>query len=379
MLLRQALCLLVLASVPALARDEVRHRLVVAEAAPPAASVWDAEDGRLLARFPLPAAPRIAAGENGVALLVAGDEVHALDTGLQREDHGDHHDLMLAEPRLLPGVLRGARPAHVALHNGVVAAFLDGEGAALVTRLEDWRAAPPQPRRIATARPHHGAAIVLAGQPVISVPAPGTASLPDAAAADGAGGPGVPCPRLHGQAATGPLVAFGCADGLAVFESRRDGMSARHLPYPPGAPAGRMVRNLRGAAEVALLVGDWGPDALVLVEPDAAAPFRPLPLPGRRAAFALPPEGLRVVAWLRDGRLLSFDTADAAPRAAATLPPPSGADPALAAAGALVAVADAGSGEVSLRDAGTLAERARIRPGVPLTGVWLTGGAGRRH
>lgn len=364
---------LILAALPAAAETVTVTRLVVADHAAPTVAVL-AEDGGLLLRLDTSEPVRLNAGAHSGAVAlrasIAG-RFTILDTGLRLEGHGDHGDLDITSPRLLPVELRGSRPSYAAASDGHLAAFFDGDGSALVIGVGREQEAPV---RIVTPHAHHGVAYPFAapaGMRVAMSEATTAGDRPSAVSLrDGAGqeiSRSDDCPRLHGQARTGPEIAFGCTDGVLLLNTR-DG-SFRKLANPAGAGE-RMVRNLEGGENWHLLLGDFGLDAMVVVDPGEGT-MRIVPLSARRLHFALDPARAETgFAITEDGVLHAFSTLDGTPRGRVqatgrySLEGGSAiARPRLSAAGGQVAVTDPAAGRVTLHDAETLAVRRVIETG----------------
>jgi hypothetical protein len=198
--MRRVLPVLLLASLPAWATTETVTRLVIADHATPIVTVL-AEDGATLLRIETGEPVRLHEGTHHgqVALRAPGlGRVTLLESGISVEGHGDHADLHVAAPRLLPAVLEGPRPSHVVGSDGRLGVFFDGDGTALV--LAAGRDADA-PRRIMAAHPHHGVAFpyAAAAGPMIALSqAPAAGERPSILEQPGrpGGGParGLPAP-----------------------------------------------------------------------------------------------------------------------------------------------------------------------------------------
>lgn len=384
----RTLPILLLTALPAAAETVTATRLVIADHGAPRVTVTD-EAGTPLLRLDTGEPARLHEGlhPGQVALREGGaGRVTLLETGLRLEGHGDHGDLRVAAPSRLPVELRGPRPSHVVGHDGRLAVFFDGDGSASL--VEAGREGAPT--RLSAAHPHHGVAypFTTASVPRVAVseaPAagerPGAVSLRDAAGAELARNGD--CPRLHGEGRTGPVIAFGCADGVLLLDARS--AEFRKVSNPLGAGE-RMVRNLAGGTDWRLLLGDFGPDAMAVVDPDAAA-MRVVPLPGRRLHFALDPARAETgYAITEDGVLHAFSTLDGTPRGRAQATGrysleggAAVARPRLSTSGGLVAVSDPASGRVVLHDAETLVVRQVIETGGTPFDIRLVSLTGERH
>ncbi|MBY0329937.1 MAG: hypothetical protein K2X49_04635 [Acetobacteraceae bacterium] len=380
--------LVLLAAWPAAAETITATRLVIADHAAPRVAVL-ADDGTALLQIDRAEPVRLHEGlhHGQVALREpALGRVTLLETGLRLEGHGDHGDLHVAAPAHLPVELRGARPSHIVGSDGRLGVFFDGTGtASLIAAGRET-----EPTRLAAAHPHHGVAFPFTsaeGERVAVSEAAATGERPHAVSLrDGSGAElarNEACPRLHGEARSGPVIAFGCADGVLLLDAPSGVF--RKLANPAGAGE-RMVRNLAGGEDWRLLLGDFGPDAMVVVDPDAGA-MRLVPLPGRRLHFALDPARAETSFVItEDGMLHAFSTLDGTPRgqiqATGRYSLEGGsavARPRLSAAGGLVAVSDPAAGRVVLHDAETLAVRRVIQTGGAPFDIRLVSLTGERH
>jgi len=380
--------LLLLAAWPAAAETVTATRLVIADHAAPRVAVMS-EGGTALLQLERAEPVRLHEGlhHGQVALREpALGRVTLLETGLRLEGHGDHGDLHIAVPAHLPVELRGAQPSHIVGSDSRLAMFFDGTGTASL--IAAGREA--EPARISAAHPHHGVAfpfISAAGERVAISEAAAAGARPDAVSLrDGTGAElarNEQCPRLHGEARSGHVIAFGCADGVLLLDARSGAFSK--LSNPAGAGE-RMVRNLAGGEDWRLLLGDFGPDAMVVVDPDAGA-MRVVPLPGRRLHFALDPARSDTgFAITEEGVLHAFSTLDGSPRgqiqATGRYSLEGGAAvarPRLSAAGGLIAVSDPAAGRVVLHDAETLAVRRVVGIGGAPFDIRLVSLTGERH
>lgn len=80
-------------------------------------------------------ARRVYAGADrtlAYAVQMDGDRVDVIDVGVRFEPHDDHDHLVLTDPALLDFALEGTRPIHFVAHDGRIAVFYDGDGAAAV-------------------------------------------------------------------------------------------------------------------------------------------------------------------------------------------------------------------------------------------------------
>jgi hypothetical protein len=131
-----------------------------------------------------------------------------------------------------------------------------------------------------------------------------------------------------------------------------------------------MIRQLLSPANTLALVGTWGADGIVIVDPSAATgDFAFATLPAPRMAFVLNETGEIGFAILADGRLVRFSAltgrilGEAADVTAAYSMERGVVRPMMAAAGDRVAVSDPATGQVALVDAETLAVVERVAVG----------------
>jgi hypothetical protein len=386
-MLHRLLAMLLVAT-PVAAETITATRLVVADHAAPRVLLTD-ETGSTLLRIETAEPARLAEGihPGQVALREPRlGRVTLLETGLRLEGHGDHGDLRIGEPARLPIELRGPRPSHIVASDGRLAAYFDGDGSATVIAAE-----PGTPQlRISARHPHHGVAFPFEapqGLRVAITEAPANGERPNGISIRDERGVELArhetCPRLHGEGRTGHWIGFGCADGVLLLDVR--GGEVRNLANPPGSGE-RMVRNLIGGEDWGLFLGDFGPDAMVVIDPGEGS-MRVVSLPARRLHFALDPRRADTgYAILEDGMLLSFSTLDGSIRARVQATGrysleggAAVARPRLSASGGMVAVSDPAAGRVVLHDAETLAVRRVVETGGAPFDIRLVSLTGERH
>lgn len=363
-----ALTTALLVAGPAVADDdEHRYRLIVADAEAPHVAVLDVGAGTEAVVLDIASPARVYLGPDGRhAWAVQRDagQVQLIDTGLVEEDHGDHSALILAEPALLPETARGDRPVHFNMGGGRVAVFWDGTGLATLHEANLAAEGDLTPIQVfETGGPHHGVAVPV-GDMVISSIAPDGEGLPDALAvldSDGAALSRVDCLNLHGEGKAGSYIAFGCEDGVAVFDTSTSTPEGRFLAYPDDSPEGGMVRTLLSPRDTLGLVGSFGAERLVIFDPSSeTGDFAFAELPAPRMAFTLNESGTIGFAMLADGRLVRFSALtgrmldEAADVTDAYAMERGVVRPMMAAAGDRVAVSDPAAGQVVLLDAETL-------------------------
>lgn len=388
--LARALALVVLSLTPTLVLGETvtATRLVVADHRAPLVLLLD-EAGIPILRLETAEPARLSEGMHSgqVALRESHlGRVTLLETGLRVEGHGDHGDLRIGPPRRLPIELLGPRPSHIVASDGLLAVFFDGDGSVLLVESPDGT----PPRRLSAAHAHHGVAFpyLAEGGPRIAISeAPAAGERPAGVVVRDVEGREVvrsaDCPRLHGEARTGATIAFGCADGLLLLDTRTG--TFRKIANPPEAGQ-RMVRNLAGGEDWRLFFGDFGPDAMVVVDPDAGA-MRVVRLPARRLHFALD-RGRSDTGFVltEDGMLHAVALLDGAIRASIQATGrysleggAAVARPRLSAGGGIVAISDPANGRVLLHDGDTLALRRVIETGGAPFDIRLVSLTGERH
>lgn len=362
-------------------------RAAVTDHARGSVSVVDLMTGEVLKRFDTgsPGGLRHGAAPGQVSLAQGqAGRVDVIDLGLSVDNHGDHGDLKLSAPRLLPRVAEGPKPSHVLGGDGRLASFFDGDGSIVM-------AGEGSPVSLHANVPHHGLAYPFRS-------AAGPRLMVSHAAAAGARPGGVvlldeqgtevartaDCPMLHGEAISGRVIGLGCGDGVLLLNTRTQ--EFRKVSYPAGTENGRMVRSLVGGGDFHLFVGDFGPDAVTILDPEAGH-FAVVELPARRVAFTMDPQRADTMFVLtEDGQVHRIDTLGGKIAGSASVvrryPLEGGssvARPRLSAAGGLVAVTDPARSRLLVLDATTLAlQREIAMEGTPLN-VLAVAASGERH
>lgn len=390
-----ALAALALFAAPAAASEKgAAYRAVIADHANGKLTVIDPVKGESTAHFAVAAPARLKIGNSSAYVYAtqgARGVINVLYTGVEITGHGDHLDIDIAPPELLDTSIRGEKPSHVNSGNGRMAFFFDGDGAARIVNEEAFAEGKGRLSTVKTAAPHHGVAKPIGALIAISIPHPtDSKALPvgiDLLNAAGASvAKSMECPKLHGEAATSGVVAFGCEDGLLLIRHAKDRQSFDKLKYPVGAPAERMVRNLAGAAGTRTLVGDFGADGMMVIDP-VKNEMQFVKLPARRMAFAMEQaQGDRTFVITEDGRVHRMNSLTGAIEQSAAVTGAYSmegggavARPRLAASGKLVLVTDPAASAVHVLDADTLATTRKIAvPGAPFD-VVLVGGVSEGH
>ena len=379
---------------PAFGQDhDLRYRLIVADAGAPQIHVVDPGSGAASVSFDVTSPARLYLGPDGRhAWTVSRDagRVQVLDTGVVEEDHGDHSALILQAPALLDAGASGERPVHFNMDATRVAVFWDGSGAATLHDVAAAAGGDLTPvKTIETGSPHHGVAVPI-GDFVISTVAPEGEGLPDALAVlgpDGAELSRVDCLNLHGEGKAGGFVAFGCEDGVAVFDTSATPPTGRFVAYPADVPAEGMVRTFLSPRDAMALIGNWGTTHMAILDPSSeAGDFAFAELPAPRMAWALDETGLAGFAMLADGRLVRFSAltgrilGETAGVTGAYSMERGVVRPAMVVAGHRVAVSDPAEGQIVMLDTNTLEIVERVElGGQPQSLLLLTAEAEHDH
>ena len=293
--------------------DDMIYRILAADAEAAQLHVIDTDGEAAPITLDLASAGRVYMGPDGRhAWVVQRDAgvVQVVDTGLIEEDHGDHSALFFEAPALLPATTSGERPVHFNMDADTVAIFWDGAGAATLHDASTAADGDLTPAAMFETRaPHHGVAVPVGEHTIITV-APDGEGLPDALAvvdADGAELSQVACLNFHGEGKAAGFIAFGCEDGVAIFDTSAEPLVGRFVAYPSDAPEGGMLRTLLSPRDTLALVGNFGSEHLAIFDPSSeTGEFSFVSLPAPRMAFALDDSGMEGFAMLADGRLLHF-------------------------------------------------------------------------
>ncbi|CAN7318010.1 zinc metallochaperone AztD [Aminobacter sp. LjRoot7] len=304
--------LLGVAAAPALAEEKTAWRLFVSDHAAPVVHALDMETGQTIETFSVKTPARLYSTDSGRSIFAVqgtSDVVSVLSSGISFGDHGDHGDIKVEAPRLLDVSFEGKKPSHFVDHNGDIALFFDGEGKARITREADILEGKPAIREVATDAPHHGVAVALGDDVLISEP---NKDKPDELpvgirVVDRTGatvGDVHSCPDLHGEASSGNLLAIACAEGLLVTSG--DG-KIELLPYDKALPEGKST-TLVGGRGLQYFLGNYGPSAVVLIDPKSEEAFRLIDLPTRRVHFTVDPVRAKFAyIFTEDGQLHRID------------------------------------------------------------------------
>ncbi len=295
--------------------DVFSYRLFVGDAVEPTLWVLDPGADAAPETHSLASPTRILAGPDGRHLYLLQRDAGAvavLDSGLRREDHGDHGASAFEEAASMLSVsVEGPDPIHFNLDDDKVVIFFDGSGEARIWREAEFVAGDTTPAKaIATSRPHHGVAVPFGDLTIVSVPGAGDSSLPDGLAVVDAEDNILveqACSGMHGEGHAGSYIAFGCLDGVAVLDMSVSPPTTRLFSYPDSLPDEASVRSFLSPRDYMALVGSFGADGLVILDPSSeTGDFQHVTLPAPRVAFTLNAAGDTGYALLADGRLLRF-------------------------------------------------------------------------
>lgn len=378
------------------AQDEAEShfRLFVGDHAQGVVRAIDAQSGETVAEFGIEMTPALTASASGrtvFAVQGAAGKVAVIDTGIALEDHGDHADLSVTAPALLDLTITGTTPAHVVEGSGQIALFDDGTGGVSLFAETALTEGSFDPVMLSPGAAHHGLAAPMGDYLVVSVPG-ATPEDPRLGlkVIDRTGaqvGEVIACPAVHGQAQSARVFAFGCKDGVVIATPGAAG-GAPVLRHLTTAELGEgNVSTLKGGTALQFFLGNYGPEAVVLIEPGSNAPFRKIDLPTRRVDFALDPAIARNGYILtEDGQLHVLDILSGAITQSVTVTDPYSMDghwrdprPRLAVAGDQIAITDPLQGVVRMISTETLTELRQIPvEGVPYT-IVAVGGSGGAH
>ncbi len=394
---------LALAAQSAVAEDhETKEtwRLFVADHTQPVVRAIDLESGKELGRYDIKGYAALTASASGRTVFAAqgeADVIHAISTGIDFSDHGEHRDLTVSDPALLPVTFEGKRPAHVVPHGDEVVLFYDKGGKAEIISEGALIDGKREVRTIDTTAPHHGVAVTMGKHVLVSVPDTKAEVKPDELppriglrVLDENGrqlGEHTACTDLHGEATSARLVAFGCKEGILIARpGGLDGPKLEMLPYPASLPEG-YTGTLLGGKAMQFFLGNYGEDKVVLIDPDSKEPYRLVELPTRRVDFTLDPAEPRDAYILtEDGDLHVLDVVKGEIARKGKVTEPYSKDghwrdprPRLAVADGKIAITDPRQSLVRLIDPETLKETGTIAvEGQPFAIVAI-GGSGASH
>lgn len=375
-------------------------RLFVADHTQPVVRAIDLESGKELDRYDIKGYAALTASASGRTVFAAqgeADVIHAIGTGIDFSDHGEHRDLKVSEPTLLPVTFEGKRPAHVVPHGDEVVLFYDRGGKAEIVKEGALLEGKAEIRTVDTTAPHHGVAVTMGKHVLVSVPDTKAELKPDELpprvglrVLDENGeqvGEVNACTDLHGEATSARLVAFGCKEGVLIARpGGLDGPKLEMLPYPDSLPEG-YTGTLLGGKAMQFFLGNYGEDKVVLIDPDSKEPYRLVELPTRRVDFTLDPADPQSAYILtEDGDLHVLDVIKGEIARKGKVTEPYSKDghwrdprPRLAVADGKIAITDPRQSLVRLVDPETLKETGTIAvEGQPFA-IVAVGGSGASH
>lgn len=376
-------------------------RLFIADHSLPIVRAIDLKSVKEIGRFDIDGYAALSLSQSGrTVFAVQGEKniVQAIDTGISLSDHGEHRDIELSDPKLIPTAIKGEKPGHVVSHGDDVAIFYDRGGTFDLFSEVELINGKPAIRAFGTTAAHHGVAVPMGNHLLVSVP------NMDEPVRDGELPPRLglrvldrkgqqvgqveTCTGLHGETTSARLVAFGCEEGvLVVRPGGIDGPKIEMLAYGSAMPKGK-VSTLLGGASMQFFLGNYGEQNIVLIDPDnQAEPYKLIELPTRRIDFVLDPANPRHGYVLTEnGNLHLIDVVNGVISKSGNVTEPYSKDghwrdprPRLAVAGDLIAITDPRNGLVRLIDGETLKEMRSIPiEGQPFA-IVAAGGSGALH
>jgi len=389
---------------PSFANDEKgmeSWRLFVADHSLPIVRAIDASSGKEIGRFDLDGYASLSLSQSGRTIFAVQGEknmVHAIATGISLSDHGEHRDIELSDPKLLPASIKGEKPGHVVTHGNDVAIFYDRDDKFDLLSESGLAEGKADIRSFRTIAAHHGVAVPMDNHLLVSVPnieAPvKEGELPPRLGLrvlDRKGeqvGDIKRCTGLHGEATSARLVAFGCEEGVLIARPGGiDGPKVEMLAYGSSLPKGK-VSTLLGGTSMQFFLGNYGEQNVVLIDPDNSdQPYKLIELPTRRVDFVLDPAKPQIAYILtEDGNLHLLDVVKGAIVKSETVTEPYSKDghwrdprPRLAIAGNLIAITDPRHSLVRMVDNQSLKEVRSIPvEGQPFA-IVAAGGSGAVH
>ncbi len=384
-----------LGATPLFADEVTTWRLFVSDHALPTVTAIDLGTNEVLGQYEIGAPATLYTTDDPSAVFAvqtSANVVNAIATGITVEDHGDHGDVEIGEPALLPVELTGERPVHFVAHDGRIAVFFDGEGIARVVDEKSFLSNEHEVVEFDSGAPHHGVAVPIGDHLLISRPHPDKPeALPVGIEVRAPSGEAVSdlhaCPDLHGEAASGRSVALACAEGVLVSTGANP-PGIEMVPYGDALGDGKSTTLLGGVA-MQYWLGNFGADRVAIIDPSAEEPFRLVPLEVRRVHFAVDPVEVRFAyIFTEDGKLHRLDVVDAEIVASLQVTAPYSMDgewnlprPRIAVAGDQIAVTDPLGSAIHLVSTGDFSVTGRIELGGEARpfNVVAVGASGEQH
>ncbi len=395
---------LALSTIPALAeqKDDSHNvwRLFVADHTQPVVRAIDLESGKEIGHYDVKGYANLVTSASGQTVFAAQpdfDIVHAIKTGINLSDHGDHKDIDISDPALLAQSFEGPRPYHVVPHDDHAIIFYDNSGKAEILDEASLLKGKADVRTLDATAPHHGVALSMGDYVLLSVPDTSLKTEPGKLppriglrAVDAKGeqvGETAPCTDLHGEAMSARLAAFGCKQGVLIAQQKGgQAPQFKMLDYPADFPKGH-VGTLLGGKAMQFFLGNYGDDKVVLIDPENEKPYKLVELPTRRVDFALDQTSIRNAYILtEDGDLHVLDVLKGELVNKAKVTEPYSKDghwrdprPRLAIANGKIVITDPRHSLLRVIDAKTLKEERTIPvEGQPFT-ITVAGGSGVQH
>jgi hypothetical protein len=307
--------------------DFTLGRLLVADGAEPRVHVIDLDTRTRVGTLTVDGVARVYGDKVsplGYAVQTAAGRVQVLQTGTVFESHGDHYHVEKVAPSLLPGGMTGSTPIHFVHHDGFVGVFFDGSGELQYVQERTILAGAPSVQTVASGQPHHGVGLVAFGHILLTHPElvpmsdppryrPVGVTVRRFATPDRVEETITGCTSLHGEAAAGDFVAFGCAEGVLVVERHGGHLDHAMIPNPTGTPAGTRVGTVIASDELPIMIGNFGRGGLLRIDPGTRT-LTPHLLPVDHLSFRFDMHGERLLVLTVDGKLHALDPMTFMPR-----------------------------------------------------------------
>ncbi|MGR3378974.1 hypothetical protein [Salipiger abyssi] len=378
--------------------DRTAWRVFVADQETAAVTALDLDAPDQRWRFSFAGPSRLYATPSGQAVVAVQSDHERVDflrSGIALESHGDHSDIEISDPEAIDANLEGPRPFHVVTHGDITAVNFDRGGYVAMLDEHELLAGSASARQFEQNRAHHGFAVPMGGYVISSVaseePVEGDATAPRvgirAYEADGTpAGDMQICTDLHGEAFSGRYLVAGCKEGVVAVTVANGAPEFTMLPYPEDFPEAH-TGTLLGSSAMQVFLGNYGADAVVVIDPTAAPYFTRVDLPFRRVDFVLDPLNPQFAYILtEDGSLHRLDMLSASIEQSRKVTQPYSMDghwrdprPRMAMAGDRLVMTDPAESQLRVIDPADLSELERIAvEGLPYNLVTL-GGSGLDH